>query len=298
MRRAKNHNYKFLIIIAFLFLFIFCATFYLLPFYENIKSKISAKQLILRNKNSSLTGYSMLVPSYKRRIKILNNFLEYTLNKTPKSLCEIIISWSSDENQIKQILNKYKNKFQHKNISLKYSIHTDQTVNRRFLDAADTKTNAILSIDDDIRMNPDDIEYGYQIWKKHSNQIVGYNKRFIVTTNHKNLKYAYWGSVPRLIITGIAFLSKSLCESYYSQNKENLDFVQKVNNCEDILINFVAMKNYNLPGIYVNREYKHLRSKGISSKQKNHLNTRSNCLNFFYKSFGKLPLPITNESFY
>ena len=147
-------------------------------------------------------------------------------------------------------------------------------------------------------MNPVDIEYGYQIWQKHTNQIVGYNKRFIVMTKNEKLKYSDWGSMPRLIITGIAFLSKSLCESYYSQNKENLDFVQKVNNCEDILMNFVAVKNYDLPGIYVKRKYNHLRSRGISSKQKSHLNTRSNCLNFFFKSFGKLPLPITNDSLY
>ena len=227
---------------AFLFLFIFCAAFYLFPFYDNIKSKISVKQLTFSNKNSTLTGYSMLIPSYERRKVALNQFLEYTLNKTPKSLCEIIISWSSNEDQIKQIISKYESGFKHKNINLKYTIHTDKTVNRRFLDAADTKTNAILSIDDDIRMNPVDIEYGYQIWQKHTNQIVGYNKRFIVMTKNEKLKYSYWGSMPRLIITGIAFLSKSLCESYFSQNKENLDFVQKVNNCEDILMNFVAVK--------------------------------------------------------
>lgn len=261
-----------------------------------------SKKIIKTDKFALIDGYTMIIPSYSKRVKVLEKFLNYFSINPPKSLCEIIISWSSDEQQIKNIINKFTSKFSRKSISIYFRIHTDQTVNRRFLDAKNARTNAILSIDDDILINHNDLEFGFRIWKNHSNQIVGYNKRFIKKVDEdgkEKLKYSYWGSKARLIITGVAFLSRDLCLAYYGQNEgECLKLVQKMNNCEDILMNFIAVKLYNLPGIYVNRSYKHLKSRGISTSQKKHIFARSLCLNEFKKSFKKMPLIITNESMF
>lgn len=251
-------------------------------------------------------GFTMIIPSYSKRVKSLINSLEFILNNPPKSLFEIIINWASNNTQIEGVINGFSDLAKTKNISLRYSLYNDPSVNRRFSDANIMKTSALLSIDDDIRINPESLDFGFRVWENHQKQLVGFPCRCISKRKNiffpKKIKFSYYCDdiySNRLILTGLAFLSRELISAYYSKNnKQNLNIVKKLNNCEDILMNFVAMNISNRSSILIQRRWVHIYSRnGISSKH-NHRKIRDFCINAFYKSFHKLPLPITEESIF
>lgn len=231
----------------------------------------------------------MLIPSYIKRLNHLRTSLSFTLKNPPNFLHEIIINWQDSKDEIEKLIKDLNNQTLTSNISIRYFIYNDTTVNRRFLYPPDIKTKVILSLDDDILMKPNDIDYGYQVWKNHTNQIVGYTPKGITIIGN-SLKYFH--KIPRMILTGIAFLNTKLIDLYYNnKNIENVEFVKKLNNCEDILMNYVATKEYNVSAVYVVRAYNQFSEEGLASAKGN-FEKRSICLNKFYKFFGVYPQPI------
>lgn len=256
-----------------------------------------------------IVGFSMIVMSFDKRIKVLNTFLNFTLTNPPKSLSEIVISWgSNDDSSIKEIINNYSIRSQQNDILLRYSISEDKSLSRKFRDAESIKTSTILAIDDDILMPPENIEYGFQIWKKHPTQLVGYLARYIsiqkaaMDGRWDNLTYEVPGNFNRirLILTNVAFVSRYLALAYYKpNNKENLNLVHELNNCEDILMNFVAMNESNLSAVFILRNYEHIGLDGLSTTlRKSHFPNRNVCVNKFYRSFGRYPPIIPKELLY
>lgn len=273
-----------------------------IPSFYLTYSSISPNFRIIKSiKTLLIDKFTMIIPSYHERIDILRTFLNFTLNKPPKFLYEIIINWSSDKEEIEELINGFKKQNLKEKIPVNYKIYTDTSVNKRFLNGTNIKTEAILSIDDDILMSRKNLDFGYQIWKSHQKQIVGFEKRNIKVIEQNStqiLKYSFAGQVPRLILTSIAFLNRNLAIDYYNENnRENYEFVKKLNNCEDILMNFVAMNKFNLSNIWIKRRYKHLGVKGVSTKR-NHVKMRSLCLNQFYKFFHHYPQPISKENIF
>lgn len=237
-------------------------------------------------------GFSMVIPSHPIRIKILNISLNFILNNPPNSLVEIIINWSSDKEVIESLIHNFSSLAQKKKIILKYSIYNDTTINRRFLDSKYIKTPALFSYDDDIIMDPYDIEFGFKIWKKHRMQIVGFCHRCIGKNKH-NFYYLCKNAPINLVLTNQAFISKELALQYYSKNNEqNTKFVQELNNCEDILMNFVATNISNLTAVLVQRYFISIKSKNGISNKAGHYKKRIICINKFYQSFKKIPPPI------
>lgn len=91
----------------------------------------------------------MIVPSYIKRIKPLREFLSFTLTNPPKYWYEIIIIWASNKDEIEELIKEMNNQTITK--SIRYFIsHNDTTVNRWFFFPHNIKTEAILSINDDI----------------------------------------------------------------------------------------------------------------------------------------------------
>lgn len=269
----------------------FCFLFYFIGKNHNVT--FIYKQVFMINDK-----FTIVVPSFYKRKKFLLIFLNFTLSNPPKSLLEIIINWSSNKLDIEKIIQRFMYKAGQKKILLRYSFHYDTTVNRRFLDAQLVKTSSILSIDDDILMNSDNIEYAFLIWKKHPNQIIGFCERYIKINKRKKLEYAFDGKEIRLILTGISFISRELALNYYHPKNQQINkFVRQINNCEDILMNFVAMNKYNLSAVWIKRKFFHLSKTGIST-QPHHCFQRSLCLNKFFNFFNSLPLPIDKNFIY
>lgn len=87
-------------------------------------------------------------------------------------------------------------------------------------------------------------------------------------------------------------MSQEIAFHYYAPfNRINTELVKSLNNCEDILMNFVAMNLTHLPSVYVKRLYKHIGSSGLYTRS-DHGFQRDLCVNSFYS---QLPLIITPE---
>ena len=210
--------------------------------------------------------------------------------------------------QIEQLIHNYSYLAQQKDILLRYSVRDDKTLGRRFRDFDSIRTSTIFSIDDDILMPSQNIEYGYRIWKKHPTQLVGFLARYLgiqkanVSGQRDILKYEVPGSFKkiRLILTGVAFIGRELALAYYSpDNKLNLNLVQTMNNCEDVLMNFVAMNKTNLSAVFVLKPFNHIGKNRLSQKTRNkHFGNRTICVNKFYESFGRYPPIIPNDCIY
>lgn len=240
----------------------------------------------------------MIVLSHEKRENQLKRLLNFTLSKPPPSLKEIIISWGSNQSSLKKIVESFRSVALEFGISIRFWEEIDLTVNRRFWHAKEIFTFCLLSIDDDILMNYLNLEYGFAIWRNYPDQLVGYCSRYIIIQKYAQnsiLKYRYSGNHMRLILTGLAFLNRDIAISYYKPfNSKNIGIVKLLNNCEDILMNFIAMNLSHKPAIFINRVYLHLSSHGISTKP-GHSHIRDFCLNSFYSFFKELPLKIPKE---
>lgn len=76
-----------------------------------------------------INGFTMIVPSYIKRIKPLREFLSFTLTNPPKYLYEIIIIWASNKDEIEELIKEMNNQTMTKSISYFIS-HNNATVNR------------------------------------------------------------------------------------------------------------------------------------------------------------------------
>lgn len=257
----------------------------------------------------SMVGFSIIVISFEKRIKVLNTFLNFTLTNPPKSLHEIVISWGSDdETIIKDIVQNHKTLSIKNNILLRYSISNDKTLSRKFRDATSIKTSTVLAIDDDILMPPENVEYGFQIWRKHPTQLVGYLARYItiqkagINGQWDNLTYDVPGSFDRirLVLTNVAFVSRKLALAFYEQKySKSLKIVHEMNNCDDIMMNFVAMDVSNLSAVFVLRSYEHIGFDGLSTTTRvSHFLNRTICVNKFYHNFGRYPPIVPKDCIY
>lgn len=295
-----------LIIYSFLFIALFFLTNKLYPLLAT-SNTYSFPQFIFSYR--SILGFSIITISFEKRVTVLNTFLNFTLFNPPKSLIEIVISWGSEnETIIREIVQRYKMLSIKNNILLRYSISNDKTLSRKFRDAVSIKTGTVLAIDDDILIPPENVEYGFEIWKKHPTQLVGYLARYMTITKAKfpgqfdNLTYDVPGSFDRirLVLTNVAFVSRRLALAYYEpKNEKVLKIVHEMNNCEDILMNFVAMDESNLSAVFILRNYEHIGFDGLSTTHRNkHFKNRTICVNKFYHFFGRYPPIVPKDCIY
>ena len=66
----------------------------------------------------------------------------------------------------------------------------ENKLSNRFFPFAEIETDCVLSIDDDIDfMEPDEFEFGYQVWRRNPDRIVGFPPRSHFINEHGELEY-------------------------------------------------------------------------------------------------------------
>ena len=170
-------------------------------------------------------------------------------------------------------------------------------LSNRFFPYADIKTEAVLSIDDDIIMlTADEIEFGYQVWREFPDRLVGFPPRLHVWTDGNKLKYeSEWKNDVSIVLTGAAFYHNYFNYLYtYKMPGDIRDWVDERMNCEDIAMNFIASNHTGKAPIKVTPRKKFKCSEcatgGSLSLDENHMVERSTCMNHFMKLYGGLPL--------
>ncbi|XP_033123364.1 exostosin-1b-like, partial [Anneissia japonica] len=172
----------------------------------------------------------------------------------------------------------------------------------RFKPSSLVKTDAILNLDEDTVLTTDEIDFAFSVWKSFPERIVGYPARSHYWDESQN-RWAYtskWTNEYSMVLTSAAFYHRYYNHLYTETlPKVLLDHVNSINNCEDILMNFLVASVTHLPPVKVSQRkcYKQLlmgedsRVKPLSFwRAADHFPQRQNCLNLFAEIFGKMPL--------
>ncbi|XP_076806265.1 exostosin-2-like [Clavelina lepadiformis] len=181
-------------------------------------------------------------------------------------------------------------------------IQTSQNkLSNRFFPYKEIKTEAVLSIDDDIVMlTTDEIEFGYQVWREFPDTLVGYPPRLHLWTEDRHLRYqSEWTNNISIVLTGAAFYHNYFNYLYtYKMPGDIKDWVDEHMNCEDIAMNFVITNHTGKAPIKVSPRKKFLCSECITggslSLDETHMVERSTCMNHFMEMYGMLPLKAVN----
>ena len=264
--------------------------------------------------------FSIMTPTYERDI-VLKNYLDLYAVQMPAivpELHEIFIIWMNTER------NPYESKIVMEDsdrwkVPVHFMIPPKNNLNYRFAlpeslvvatfpannnesKKVALETEAVFTLDDDLRINPLDIQQGFATWKNAFNgtaaPIVGFVKRDYVVDN-KKLKYVI-SNLPSytLLLTGASFLSKAFLDLYNNPNLKEpckiRQFVSDEFNAEDIGMNFLVsaffpnIKPIWCPDVKIDEDSK-VNRKGLSY-QPQHGDKRSKALNYYVEVFGRNPL--------
>ncbi|XP_003386458.1 PREDICTED: exostosin-like 3 [Amphimedon queenslandica] len=172
------------------------------------------------------------------------------------------------------------------------------SLNNRFLPFNGIKTEAILSIDDDVYLRHDEIQFAFRVWRESRDRLVGFPGRFhSYDIKHNSWLYnSNYTCELSMVLTGAAFFHK-----YYSylyslwQPVAVRDMVDSKMNCEDIAMNFLIAHVTRKPPLKVTSRwtFRCPNCPEALSQNEAHFNERHSCINSLVKIYGYMPLLYT-----
>lgn len=268
---------------------IFAIVMYLINAYS-IKAKIKYKSRL--PKNADLT---IVMNTFKRHDLMLEAIEHYSSCTLVK---HIYVTWSEKKPPPARITSLFKQPNQTPKVV--FNIQKEDNLNTRFKPLSGPHSDAIFSVDDDMRVPCSDLETAYEVWRSSPFSLVGFMPRIHLRRGGK-WEYRCWWRVwwhgeYSIILTKASILHHHYFDLYTNEMpKEVLKLVKDSRNCEDIAMQFLISNHTGLPPIYVkgNLEDKGVLN-GISTKgnvtKAGHMHKRSNCLTDLEKIYKKMPL--------
>ncbi len=182
-----------------------------------------------------------------------------------------------------------------------FNVQEKDSLNNRFRPLQGPHFDAILSVDDDMRIPCADLNLAYEVWRGSPRSLVGFMPRVHLRQSNGKLVYrcwwrVWWHGLYSIILTKAAIMHHDFFALYTNQMPQAVrDLVDRERNCEDIAMQFLIANATTLPPIYVKG---HLDDKGalngISTSQDvasaQHMSARSDCLNELETIFQGVPL--------
>ncbi|KAL6956725.1 GDP-mannose transporter [Sarracenia purpurea var. burkii] len=188
-------------------------------------------------------------------------------------------------------------------IELKFDINQEDSLNNRFKEVNDLKTDAVFSIDDDIIFPCSSVEFAFSVWQSAPDTMVGFVPRIhsIDQSNGYTGRYIYggwwsvwWRGTYSMVLSKAAFFHKKYLSMYTNEMPASIkEYVAKNRNCEDIAMSFLVANATGAPPIWVKGKIFEIGSTGISSLG-GHIERRSQCINRFVNEYGRMPLVTTS----
>ncbi|CAA0820975.1 Glycosyltransferase family 64 protein C4 [Striga hermonthica] len=216
-------------------------------------------------------GYTLLINTWKRNDLLKQSISHYA--KCP-GLDSVHIVWSEPDPPSKSLVNFLNRviKMNSKNsgaIELKFDINKEDSLNNRFKEIKDLKSDVVFSIDDDIIFPCTTVEFAFSVWRSAPDTMVG------------------------MILSKAAFFHKKYLSMYsYEMPSSIREYVTKNRNCEDIAMSFLVANATGAPPIWVKGNIFEIGSTGISSMG-GHTEKRTECVNRFVTEYGRMPLVLT-----
>ncbi|XP_072932904.1 exostosin-2 [Epargyreus clarus] len=235
-------------------------------------------------------GFTAVILTYDRVESLFT--LVRKLVRTP-SLAKILVVWNNQKKQPPPssewpVINK----------PLKVIRTTANKLSNRFFPYDEIETECQLTIDDDIVMlTPDELEFGFDVWREFPDRIVGFPSRLHVWDNvTSSWRYhSEWTNQISMVLTGAAFHHK-IWSWYYTHKmpREIRDWVDDNFNCEDIAMNFLVANVTRKPPIKVTPRKKfkcpECTNTEMLSADARHMTQRSACIDRFARIYGHMAL--------
>ncbi|RWR91541.1 glycosyltransferase family protein 64 C3 [Cinnamomum micranthum f. kanehirae] len=196
--------------------------------------------------------------------------------------------------------------------------HPSSSLNARFLPRRQIRTRAVAVCDDDIDLPPPSLEFAFKIWRSDQARLVGFfarshdldlDRRSWIYTVHPD---RFSMVLTKFMILGTRYLHRYSCAPEYREMRAVVD---RMRNCEDILMNFLVAHEAGVGPTLVGarrkvRDWGDLRndddddddkknssgggsenvgSVGIS-KRVGHMERRGECIREFHRGLGRMPL--------
>lgn len=273
--------------------------------------------------------YSAVIQVVAPQVKALTKVL-VALDKS-KSCGQVLLIWNMKNLPVKvrkrlesfkkvEIIPAFEKLEQFDDISAKFGEYVQNKI--RF--------NGVLSLDDDVKLISDEMEYAFEVWRMEKSRIVGFPNRLhywlqgsMSDADGRIQKITRWAYTSKfhneysLVLSGAAFLHKFYLNTY--SNGTNIgghsisrSVVNKYKNCEDILINFVVADLTGKPPIKITQRKRYKNTETGQNEQdantygldltaenaplaprwteKAHFQERQICMNKFFEDFGYMPL--------
>jgi len=228
-----------------------------------------------------------------RRPKKLNDTLTVLISTKISLLLEIVVVWNNiGETPPESFISEH-------GVKVRYRASARNSLNEKFIVDPAYQTRAILLSDDDVYLQPSDLEFAFQMWREFGqNRITGVLARCCsLSSSTKAWDYNFCenGEFYNLVLTNLAFVDVAYLEYYSSQDADMVqirDYTDKVFNCEDLALNFVVSRLTCSGPLLIRGHEAHVNydPKSGLSRNPNHMDTRSKCLNEFSKILGVMPL--------
>ncbi|XP_074567632.1 glycosylinositol phosphorylceramide mannosyl transferase 1-like [Curcuma longa] len=254
------------------------------------------------------SGYTVLINTWKRNDLLKQSVSHYSSCADVES---IHIVWSEPDrpsNSLRESLRQaaLQNSKNCDGVDLKFDVNEADSLNNRFRDIKDLKTDAVFSIDDDVLFPCASMDLAFSVWQSAPTAMVGFVPRMHWLDNEMRnrnresyYKYGGWWSVwwtgtYSMVLSKAAFFHKKYLDLYTNHMPESIrQYVAKYRNCEDIAMSFLSANATGAPPIWVKGRIFEIGSSGISSLG-GHSQRRTHCLNLFAKIYGEMPLVATN----
>ncbi|KAI3883060.1 hypothetical protein MKW92_023740 [Papaver armeniacum] len=252
-RRIKILLICFCILFS-IFLFTICSTHNMIPWRRHQHYRPLQKY---HNSSASRKGCTLLINTWKRNDLLKQSISHYTSCAGLDSIHII-------------------------------DINKENSLNNRFKDIKDLKTDAIFSVDDDVIFPCTSVELAFNVWQSAPETMVGFVPRVHLGDEKKQglSRYTYggwlsvwWMGTYSMVLSKAAFFHKKYLGLYTNQMPASIrDYVTKIRNCEDIALSFLVANETGAPPIWM---------------VTNHNKRRSECLNKFAVEYGRMPLVST-----
>uniref|UniRef100_H2Z4B0 Exostosin GT47 domain-containing protein n=1 Tax=Ciona savignyi TaxID=51511 RepID=H2Z4B0_CIOSA len=154
----------------------------------------------------------------------------------------------------------------------------------------------VLSLDDDVTLNVQEIDFAFDVWRSFPDRIVGFPARSHYWNSSKS-KWVYtskWSNSYSLVLTGAAFIHSYYLRLYSEWLPDKLRHqVDETSNCEDILMNMLVSHVTRLPPIKdTSAATEQTNHGGVLSRWSDprHFAERQTCMWNFEEWFGYMPL--------
>ncbi|KAG9150235.1 hypothetical protein Leryth_009806 [Lithospermum erythrorhizon] len=249
-------------------------------------------------------GYALLINTWKRNDLLKKSISHYA---SCPGLQSIRIVWSEPDppsDSIVEYLNRVVQLHSKdgREIELKFDINKEDSLNNRFKEIKDLRTDVVFSIDDDIIFPCSSVELAFSVWRSAPDTMVGFVPRvhWVDKSKGDQGKFIYggwwsvwWTGTYSMVLSKAALFHKKYLNLYtYEMPASIREYVTKNRNCEDIAMSFLVANASGAPPIWVKGKIFEIGSTGISSLG-GHSEKRTECVNRFVAEFGRMPLVST-----